>query len=83
MATRSLERTLGIARTSDLNGTWAVDPDPILPFYEQIENSSLYYEEKNGLWFLFTNHVGIDESAMGRDKWSLWYTDAVWVVLVK
>jgi hypothetical protein len=52
-------RTLGLARTSDLTGAWAVDPAPLLPSSDQIENSSLYFEPANGLWFLFTNHVGI------------------------
>ena len=63
-------RTLGIARTQDLNGAWTVDPEPIVPIEEQIENSSLYYEEANGTWFLFTNHVGLE----GEE-----YTDAIWV----
>ena len=65
-------RTLGIARTKDLNGTWKVDPKPILPLEEQIENSSLYYEPSNKTWFLFTNHIGISPEN-GE------YTDAVWV----
>ena len=64
------QRTLGIARTKDLDGPWTVDPTPMVPIEEQIENSSLYYEEAIQTWFLFTNHVGID----GRE-----YTDAIWV----
>lgn len=67
----SMPRTLGIARTRDLNGVWTVDAEPILPPEEQIENSSLYYEAENGTWFLFTNHVGIENG--------IEYTDAVWV----
>ena len=63
-------RTLGIARTKNLDGPWTPDPEPILPATEQVENSSLYFEEANKTWFLFTNHVGID---------SFEYTDAVWV----
>lgn len=66
------KRTLGIARTHDLDGTWTVDKDPILPLEEQIENSALYYEENNNTWFLFTNHIGIEEG-IGE------YTDAIWV----
>lgn len=66
-----LLRTLGIARTRDLDGPWTVDPQPIVPLVEQVENSSLYYEEANGTWFLFTNHIGIDDRGE--------YTDAVWV----
>ncbi len=66
----SMKRTLGIARTKDLNGPWAVDPRPIVPPEEQVENSSLYWEPSNQTWFLFTNHIGLDGGE---------YTDAVWV----
>ena len=67
------KRTLGIARTKDLDGPWRIDPQPIVPLAEQIENSSLYFEKANRTWFLFTNHIGI--SADER----LEYTDAIWV----
>ncbi|HOW73039.1 MAG TPA: hypothetical protein PKY77_20780 [Phycisphaerae bacterium] len=67
-----LKRTIGIARTKDLNGRWVVDDKPIVPLDEQIENTSLHYEPANKTWFLFTNHIGIDER--GAE-----YTDAVWV----
>ncbi len=70
----SMKRTLGIARTKDLNGPWTLDPQPIVPPEEQIENSSLYFEPSNQTWFLFTNHIGLD-----RDE----YTDAVWVYWTK
>lgn len=66
-----VQRTLGIARTEDLDGEWTVDPQPIVPIEEQIENSSLYYEKINKTWFLFTNHIGIDD---GHE-----FTDAIWV----
>jgi predicted GH43/DUF377 family glycosyl hydrolase len=66
----SMKRTLGIARTKDLNGPWTIDPQPIVPPEEQIENSSLYFEESNQTWFLFTNHIGLEGGE---------YTDAVWV----
>lgn len=66
-----VQRSLGIARTKDLNGTWNVDSEPILPIEEQIENTSLYYEKSIKTWFLFTNHIGIDK---GHE-----FTDAVWV----
>ncbi|MEI7901158.1 MAG: hypothetical protein WCK89_12975 [bacterium] len=66
----SMKRTLGIARTKDLNGPWTIDPKPIVPPEEQIENSSLYFEPANKTWFLFTNHIGLDGGE---------YTDAVWV----
>ena len=65
-----VQRTLGIARTKDLDGLWSVDSQPMVPIEEQIENSSLYYEESNRTWFLFTNHIGIDHGE---------YTDAIWV----
>lgn len=64
-------RTLGIARTRDLDAPWQIDPQPIVPATEQIKNTSLYYEPKGRLWWLFTNHVGL------RD--GLEYTDAIWV----
>ncbi|MGL1891403.1 MAG: hypothetical protein OCD02_07220 [Spirochaetaceae bacterium] len=66
------KRTLGIARTNNFDGAWTVDKDPILPLEEQVENSALYYEEQNKTWFLFTNHIGIEEG-IGE------YTDAIWV----
>ena len=64
-------RTLSLARTRNLNGSWTLNEQPLLPPTEQVENSSLYFEKKNKTWFLFTNHVGI------RD--GLEYTDAIWV----
>ncbi len=67
-----VQRTLGLARTKDLNGKWNIDPYPILPVEEQIENSSLYYEPESDLWFLFTNHIGVTPPLNE-------YTDAVWV----
>jgi len=67
-----IRRTIGIARTRDLNGEWKLDLAPILPPEEQIENASLYYEPVFRTWFLFTNHVGVD--AEGRED-----TDAIWV----
>ncbi|HEC42525.1 MAG TPA: hypothetical protein ENI20_06820 [Bacteroides sp.] len=66
-----VQRTLGISRTDDLDGSWSVDSTPVVPVEEQIENSSLYYEESIKTWFLFTNHIGIDE---GKE-----FTDAIWV----
>lgn len=65
-----VQRTLGIARTKNLDGPWTVDPQPMVPIEEQIENSSFHYEESNETWFLFTNHIGIDHGE---------YTDAIWV----
>jgi predicted GH43/DUF377 family glycosyl hydrolase len=65
------KRTLGIARTKDLNGPWKPDSSPIVPLAEQVENSSLYFEPANSTWFLFTNHIGLDEK-------NVEYTDAIW-----
>ncbi len=69
-----VQRTLGIARTKNLDGPWIVDPQPMVPIEEQIENSSLYYEKSIETWFLFTNHIGIDRGE---------YTDAIWVYWTK
>jgi len=68
----TVRRTLGLARTRHLDSVWTLDPEPILPLEEQVENASLYYEESNRLWFLFTNHIGWPA---GHDE----YTDAIWV----
>lgn len=65
-----VQRTLGIARTKDLDDSWTIDPQPLVPIEEQIENSSLYFENSNKTWFLFTNHIGLDTTE---------YTDAIWV----
>lgn len=67
----SMKRTLGIARTKNLDGAWTIDPKPIVPSEEQVENSSLYFEPSNKTWFIFTNHIGIQN---GNE-----YTDSVWV----
>ena len=68
---RRLLRTLSIARTKDLNGAWKIDPAPALPQEHQIENSALYFEPSNRTWFLFTNHIGLDQEGE--------YTESIWV----
>ena len=68
---RPILRTISIARTRDLNGAWSVDNEPIVPLTEQVENTSLYFERANRTWFLFTNHIGVENGAE--------FTDAVWV----
>jgi predicted GH43/DUF377 family glycosyl hydrolase len=68
---RPIKRTLSIARTRNLEGRWQIDPNPMVPPSEQVENTSLYFEPSNQTWFLFTNHIGLD--ADGE------YTDAIWV----
>jgi predicted GH43/DUF377 family glycosyl hydrolase len=70
----SMKRTIAIARTRDLTGPWKIDPAPIVPSEEQVENSSLYFEPANKTWFLFTNHIGLE---------GFEYTDAVWVYWTK
>jgi len=70
-----IQRTLSIARATSLDGAWKVDSKPIFPLSEQVENSSLYYEPANGTWFLFTNHIGLDQDGE--------YTDAIWVYWTK
>ena len=69
-------RSLGIARTRDLNGAWQLDPEPMVPVQEQVENTSLYYEASNDTWYLFTNHIGIDDH---KELGIIEYTDAIWV----
>ena len=65
------KRTIGIARTKNLDSAWTLDPQPIFSPEEQVENTSLYYEPANKTWFLFTNHIGVDDRGE--------YTDSVWV----
>lgn len=64
-------RTIGIARTKDLDGAWKLDDQPIVPSEEQVENTSFYFEPANKTWFMFTNHIGLENGPE--------YTDAVWV----
>jgi predicted GH43/DUF377 family glycosyl hydrolase len=68
---RKLKRTISIARTENLDRTWAIDPQPALPPDQQIENAALYFEPANGWWFLFANHIGLDNYGE--------YTDSIWV----
>ena len=65
-------RSLGMTHAPHPDGPWTVFDAPILPPGEQVENSSLYHEESNGWWFLFTNHVGVNE--IGHE-----WTDAIWM----
>ncbi|UOE46510.1 hypothetical protein MTO98_19090 [Mucilaginibacter sp. SMC90] len=66
------KRTLGLAKTKNLNASWAVSDTPLFPITEQVENSSLFFDTVTKTWYLFTNHIGID--AKGTE-----YTDAIWV----
>ncbi len=67
-----VQRTLGIARTKDLDASWSMDSQSIVPIEEQLENSTFHYEKSIETWFLFTNHIGINEN--GQE-----FTDAIWV----
>lgn len=71
-----VKRTVGIARTKNLNGSWDILESPVVPLDEQIENSSLYYDKGQKTWYLFTNHIGINEK--GNE-----FTDAIWVYWTK
>jgi predicted GH43/DUF377 family glycosyl hydrolase len=66
------KRTLGIATTKNLDEPWTVNAKPIFPITEQVENSSVYYDDKTKTWYLFTNHIGIDSNKVE-------YTDAIWM----
>lgn len=66
------KRTLGLARTKNLNASWSVASEPLFPQTEQVENSSVYYDKSSKTWYLFTNHIGINTE--GSE-----YTDAIWV----
>jgi len=67
-----IRRTLGLATTTNLDSTWNIRQKPLFPLSEQVENSSIYYNESSKTWYLFTNHIGL-----GTDK--IEYTDAIWV----
>lgn len=73
-------RTLGLARTGSLDEAWQIDPEPLLPLTEQVENSSLYYQPSTSQWFLFTNHIAVAHDVEPvPPQLSAEYTDAVWV----
>jgi predicted GH43/DUF377 family glycosyl hydrolase len=71
-----LLRTLGIARTKNLDGPWQIDAHPALPAEQQIENSALYFEPSTKTWFLFTNHIGLDDQGEYTESiWAYWSSD--------
>jgi predicted GH43/DUF377 family glycosyl hydrolase len=69
---QTTKRTLGIAITKDLDKEWKIMKNPVVPLEEQVENSSLFFDETAHTWYLFTNHIGIN-----KEKTE--YTDAIWV----
>jgi hypothetical protein len=72
----SVKRSLAIVRTRNLDGEWTLDPGPMLPLTEQIENSTIYFEESTGLYYLFTNHVGYRQGIEACDAiWVYWSKD--------
>lgn len=73
-STRRLLRTVSIARTKNLDGTWEIDPQPAFPAEHQIENSALYFEASNKTWFLFTNHIGSDEQGEYTESIRVYWT---------
>jgi predicted GH43/DUF377 family glycosyl hydrolase len=71
-----VKRTLGLARTRDLDEQWQPDEHPIVPLDEQIENAAVHYDEESRTWFVFTNHVGIGQEGEYRDAvWVYWTQD--------
>jgi predicted GH43/DUF377 family glycosyl hydrolase len=73
---KRLLRTLSIARTKNLDGEWKIDHEPALPPEHQIENSALFFEPSNRTWFLFTNHIGLDQDGEYTESiWAYWSQD--------
>ena len=62
----------GIARTRDLMGPWKIDEEQSL--HSPTENTSIYYEESNGTYWMFVNHIRM---------LPLPHTDATWVYWTK
>jgi len=71
---RRMLRTVSIARTKNLDGTWEIDPQPVLPPEHQIENSALYFQSSNKTWFLFTNHIGSDDQGEYTESIRVYWT---------
>jgi hypothetical protein len=65
--------TLGLARAATPDGPWYVDPVPLLPASERLENAALHHDAASGLWWLFADHIGTMNGSDG-----LLYTDAIW-----
>ena len=62
----------GIARTRDLMGPWKIDEEQCL--HAPVENTSIYFEESNGTYWRFVNHIRMQP---------LPHTDATWVYWTK
>ena len=54
----------------------AIDPPTGSSPEQQIENSALYFEPSNRTWFLFTNHIGLDDGGEYTESiWAYWSRD--------
>ncbi len=67
---RPINRALGLARTKNLNGSWTVGTEPILPPGSRWKILR-FITTGDQTGFLFTNHVGVEDG--------LEFADAIWV----
>jgi hypothetical protein len=65
--------SIGTARSSSPAGPWTVDPEPLVPITQRLENAALHYDRDTRLWWMLANHIG---TAKGSD--GLAYTDGIW-----
>ena len=71
-----LSRTIGIARATSIDGPWIPDVAPALPQTEQLENASIYFQSSSSTYFMFVNHVGIQNgNEYGDAAWVYWTQD--------
>lgn len=61
--------SVGLVKTTNLTTPWT-NVEALI--HDPVENTSLYYEAFNQLWFLFTNHIGPDSTGVNFD-------DSIWV----
>ena len=66
--------SIGLATTRNLTGAW--NESMALITDAAVENSSLYFEEANGLWWLFTNQIDDDAGGMAFDAHIVVYWSA-------
>jgi predicted GH43/DUF377 family glycosyl hydrolase len=76
-------RSIGLAQTNSLDtydafdaatpNFWEVSANPLFPLKDDLENASIYYEEENGYYFMFVNHVF--ENAYTNSIWVYWSKD--------
>ena len=57
--------SIGLVTTRDLRGNWT-EKMPLITD-AAVENSSLYFEESNKLWWLFTNQINEDNAGVAFD----------------